>query len=381
MATVLVPGGAGFVGSSLALLWKRDHPDDRVIALDNLMRHGSELAPARLEAGGVEFVRGDVRHRADLEAVGNVNLVLDCAAEPSVHAGYAGATNHEKGRGVSPAELTDINLTGTLNCLEFARVCGARFVLLSTSRVYPIPALRNLPLEEGADRLFIPAGRSGPGWSEEGITTSFPLFAPDAPGAQSPRPPLSPRSLYGATKLAAEIMVREYAAAFGMTTIVNRCGVLAGPWQMGKVEQGFVALWATRFLYGGPLSYRGFGGTGKQVRDVLHVEDLYALIRLQLAEPDRHAGQVYNAGGGAGNSVSLRELTRLCASITGVPDGRREIGSVPETHPADIPWYVTDNAAVTAATGWTPARSVPEILEDTFDWLRENREMLRGILG
>jgi CDP-paratose 2-epimerase len=368
MAIILIPGGAGFAGSSLALLWKRDHPGDRVVALDNLMRRGSELAPPRLKGGGVEFVRGDVRNRADLEALGAADLVIDCAAEPSVRAGY----------GESPAELVDINLTGTLNCLEFARVRAARFVMLSTSRVYPIAALRELPLEEGADRLFIPAGKSGTGWSEEGVTTGFPLFMPDMPDAPGAREGArSPRSLYGATKLAAEVMVREYAAAFGMTALVNRCGVLAGPWQMGKVDQGFTALWAARFLFGGILGYHGFGGSGKQVRDILHIEDLYALIRTQLEDAARHSGKVYNAGGGAGNSVSLRELSRLCAELSG---NKKEIGSTPETHPTDVPWYVTDNAAVTAATGWTPTRSVPEILEDTFSWLRKNRAALEDIL-
>jgi CDP-paratose 2-epimerase len=158
---------------------------------------------------------------------------------------------------------------------------------------------------------------------------------------------------------------------------VNRCGVLAGPWQMGKVEQGFVALWASRFTYGGSLAYRGFGGTGKQVRDVLHVADLYDLLKVQLADPARHAGKVYNAGGGAGNSLSLLELTRFCMEMSG---NRIEFGSVPETHDTDIPWYVTDNAAVTAATGWSPARSIPDLLEDTFRWLRDNRAMLEPIL-
>jgi CDP-paratose 2-epimerase len=353
MNTVLIPGGAGFAGAHLALLWKRDNPGDRVVALDNLVRKGSELAPPRLAAGGVEFLRGDVRRPADLEAAGAADLVIDCAAEPSVQAGY----------GDSPAYVIDTNLTGTLNCLEFARTRGARFVLLSTSRVYPIAALRALPLEEGADRLFIPAGKGGAGWSGEGVSTEFGLE-----GA---------RSLYGSTKLASEVIVREYAEAFGMTTIVNRCGVLAGPWQMGKVDQGFMALWAARFLYGGTLAYRGFGGTGKQVRDVLHIGDLYALIRAQLADAARHSGKVYNAGGGAGNSVSLRELSRLCAEISG---NDVVLGSVPETHHADIPWYVTDNAAVTAATGWSPKKSVPQILDDTFRWLRDNEGSLRGIL-
>jgi CDP-paratose 2-epimerase len=153
--------------------------------------------------------------------------------------------------------------------------------------------------------------------------------------------------------------------------------VLAGPWQMGKVDQGFFALWAARHLYGGKLSYQGFGGKVLQVRDVLHPEDLHDLLKIQLADLPRHANTVYNVGGGAANSVSLRELTALCREAAG---GGPVIDASPETHPADIPWYVTDNTKVTAATGWTPKRSVADILGEVFAWLREDRALLEPLL-
>jgi len=261
-------------------------------------------------------------------------------------------------------ELIDLNLGGTLNCLQFAHARGAAFIFLSTSRVYPIADLRALPLEEWGTRLALPPGATGPGWSEAGLTTAFPLG-----GA---------RSLYGATKLASELFVLEYAAALGVTTVINRCGVLAGPWQMGKVDQGFLTLWTARHSYGGPWAYQGFGGRGLQVRDVLHVEDLYDLLSLQLADLGRHNGRTYNVGGGARNAVSLREATALCAAATG---RALEIGSVPETHPADIPWYVTDNEEVARATGWTPRRSVPDIVEEIAACLRDHRATLEPVLG
>jgi CDP-paratose 2-epimerase len=353
MATVLVTGGAGFVGSNLASAWKRDEPGDRVVSLDNLLRAGSELAPARLAAAGVAFVRGDVRRREDLEAVGPFDLLIDCAAEPSVQAGYDGDTR----------PLIDTNLTGTLNCLDLARARGARVVFLSSSRVYPIAALRALPLRENETRLDIPEETRGPGWSKQGISTEFPLNGH--------------RSLYGATKLASELFVQEYAAAYGLEAVVNRLGVIAGPWQMGKVDQGFVALWAAQYLYGGCLAYNGFGGLGKQVRDVLHVEDVYALIRTQLSDFKKHAGRVYNAGGGAANAVSLRELSALCETATGQT---LNFSAHAETHPADIPWYVTDNTEVTRETGWAPRKSVPEILADTVKWLTEHKAALAPLL-
>lgn len=353
MNRVIVAGGAGFVGSSLALSIKRDRPDSHVVALDNLKRRGSELALERLRDGGVEFAHGDIRCPEDLAATGPCDLFLDCSAEPSVHAGYGG----------SPAYLINTNLLGTVNGLEHARAHGAAFVLISTSRIYPIAPLRALPLAVSGDRLDIAGGATGPGWSKAGITEDFPLAGP--------------RSLYGATKLASEMLVEEYRAAYGLKTLVYRSGVLAGPWQMGKVDQGFMVLWASRHLYGGSLSYMGFGGHGHQVRDVLHVDDLYDILRLQLSDLERWDGSLFNVGGGAANSVSLRELSALCARAAGRP---LEIGGVAETRDADIPWYVTDCARVTAATGWRPTRPVERIVDDIARWLVDNRARLEPIL-
>ena len=133
---ILVTGGAGFVGSNLASFFKRDRPDATVVAFDNLRRRGSELALSRLRAAGVEFRHGDVRNAEDLAEAGDFDLMIECSAEPSVHAGY----------GASPAYVINTNLTGTINCLEAVRRCGAALVFLSTSRVYPIAGLRALPL-------------------------------------------------------------------------------------------------------------------------------------------------------------------------------------------------------------------------------------------
>ncbi len=351
---ILITGGAGFVGSSLALMLRRDKAELDICAFDNLKRRGSELALARLKAHDVRFVHGDIRSVDDLADAGAFDLLLECSAEPSVHAGYAG----------SPSYVLQTNLGGTINCLEAARRHRADVIFLSTSRVYPIAGLRALPLERRGLRLDIPAHASGPGWSAEGLTTEFPLKGH--------------RTMYGATKLASELLIEEYRAMYGLRTIVNRCGVISGPWQMGKVDQGFVVLWASRHVYGGPLSYTGFGGEGLQVRDVLHVADLYDLIRIQIADMDRQSGSVHNVGGGRGRSVSLAELTAMCRERT------REsisIGPQPRTNDADVPYYVTDNRAVTAATGWSPARSLDMVLDDVLTWLRQERSTVESVLG
>jgi CDP-paratose 2-epimerase len=351
---ILVTGGAGFVGSSLAVLFKRNRPKAEVVALDNLKRRGSELILTRLRDAGVTFVHGDVRMAYDLDNAGGFDVMLECSAEPSVQAGYDGA----------PHYLIDSNLTGAINCLEAARRHKAALVFLSSSRVYPMKSLREIPLEVSGDRFVVPPGARGVGWSDQGVAADFPLT-----GA---------RSLYGATKLAAELMIEEYRALYGMTAIVNRCGVLTGPWQMGKVDQGVFVLWAARHLFGGGLSYIGYGGVGRQVRDFLHVEDLYDLIEMQLDRPAVWSEGAHNVGGGAGLSLSLAELTGECRARAG---RAIDIASDPVDRPYDVPYYVTDNAEVTRRSGWAPKRRTADVLDDIFGWLRDRQDVLRPVLA
>lgn len=349
---ILITGGAGFVGANLALAFAE--AGATVTSVDNLHRLGSELAVSRLRAAGVSFVHGDIRNPEDFEPLPAADLLLECAAEPSVHAGYGDGARY----------VVNTNLLGTFNCLEYVRRHRAALVFLSTSRVYSIAALRALPLRRTGQRLVLPPGEAGIGWSERGIDEEFPTR-----GA---------RSLYGATKLASELLIEEYAAAHGLKAIVNRCGVLTGPWQMGKVDQGFFVLWAARHLYGGPLAYSGFGGSGHQVRDVLHIADLYDLVCREIGALDTHAGKVYNVGGGPEVSVSLAELSELCAARAG---RQIELGSDPVTRAADIPFFVTDTTRVKEATGWSPTRSVTTILDEVFEWLESHRAALEPIFA
>jgi CDP-paratose 2-epimerase len=145
---------------------------------------------------------------------------------------------------------------------------------------------------------------------------------------------------------------------------------------MGKTDQGVVALWAARHFFGGSLSYIGYGGTGKQVRDLLHVDDLYRLINLEIANLGQHNGAVYNVGGGTQRSVSLCELTRLCEELFG---RQIEIGCVPDERPADIPCFVSDTAKVRQATGWEPVKTVADILADIRGWLVEHQAVLEPV--
>lgn len=355
MKKIVITGGAGFVGSNLAIQFKKNYANCEVIAFDNLKREGSSLNVERLRSQGVQFVHGDVRSQADLQALPAVDLLIEASAEPSVHAGYGAAPNY----------CLETNLMGALNCVEFLRQRGGALVFISSSRVYPIQTLRSLPFEEYATRFDLPANQSGMGWSIEGINEQFPLFVNQ-----------DSRSLYGASKLSAELVLLEYAKMYKIPTLINRCGVLTGPWQMGKVDQGFVALWVARHYFKDKLNYIGFNGSGKQLRDILHVDDLFALLNTQLTHLEKHQGHVYNVGGGHDLSVSLLELTNFCQAITG---NTIAITPLSETREADIPYYVTDNTLITQKTDWKPSYTLEKVLQDIFNWINENPTMLKRI--
>lgn len=350
---ILVTGGAGFIGANLAVALATRHPGYEVIALDNLYRRGSELNLARLKAAGVSFAHGDVRQLEDLLAVGEVDALVECSAEPSVMAGVGG----------SPSVLVQTNLIGAYHCLELARRRGAQVVFLSTSRVYPVAAQLRIALEETETRFEIAAEQALAGVSPAGISEEFSLE-----GA---------RTLYGATKLAAEHLICEYAATYGVQAVVDRCGVVAGPWQMGKVDQGVFTYWMLAHVLDRPLRYIGFGGSGKQVRDLMHVDDLVDLVEEQIGDPGGWAGRTVNVGGGREVSLSLLETTALCAEISG---RAIEVEHASEERPGDVPVYLSDCARLATVTTWRPRRGARQVLVDIFDWIVENEPVVRQAL-
>ena len=352
MTRVLITGGCGFIGSNLAVAFRKR--GDRVVALDNLSRKGSEILRNRILQAGAEFVRGDIRNPADLEQVaGPVDLMIECSAEPSVLVGVDG----------NDAEfMVQNNLVGSLHCFEFARKRKAAVVFLSTSRVYPYDVLNRQAYREEATR-FVPA-ETGPGFGPEGVGLDFPMD-----GA---------RSLYGATKLASEIMLQEYSRQYDLPAVITRCGVVAGPWQLGKQDQGVFTYWLVSHMLKRPLAYIGFGGAGKQVRDLLHIDDLVDLVLRQADRIGEFRGDVFPAGGSAFSSLSLREATDLCRRLTGhaVP-----VSAHPENRPADVIWFATDNRRTTERLGWKPTRNAETVLRDIRDWLAAHPDLLASLFG
>ena len=352
---VLITGGAGFVGSSLAVAFREKHAQAEIYTFDNLRRRGSELNLERFQRRNIQFVHGDVRQPEDIAALPGVfDVVIDASAEPSVLAGLDG----------SPAYVLDTNLGGTINCLELARKRGGAFIFLSTSRVYSIAPLRALTFQETPTRFTLNANQTSPGVGERGIAEEFPVHLP--------------RSLYGATKLASEMLVQEYVASYALRAVIDRCGVIAGPGQFGKVDQGVFTLWVAHHAFGKPLKYTGFGGTGKQVRDLLHPEDLFRAIELQLNALDRISGETFNLGGGQEGSTSLLELTALCQQAAGraVP-----MASDPSSASVDIPFYVSDSSKAKRTFQWQPQRGVPDIVQDIYTWIDRERARLAPLFS
>jgi CDP-paratose 2-epimerase len=344
---ILITGGAGFVGSNAAIFVRRAFPYADVVCMDNRYRRGSELNLARLHENGIAFHWGDIRDCSTFPS-GPFDFLIECSAEPSVLAGREG----------SPDYLFQTNVAGAYQCLEKARQWESRLLFLSTSRVYPIERLESHPWREEQTR-FAWENAGAPGVSSHGVGESV-----DLGGA---------RSLYGFTKLAAEQLIEEYRAAYGLKAVVNRCGVIAGPWQFGKVDQGVASLWVLAHHFHRPLNYIGYGGTGKQVRDILHVDDLCELITEQLRDFNRWEGWVGNVSGGMDNSASLCELTALCREITGqsIP-----IGSVPANRPNDLRIFVADCTRLFQRTPWRPRRDVREVIRDLYAWVEKNSDVL-----
>jgi CDP-paratose 2-epimerase len=353
LTRLLITGGAGFVGSNLAVSLASRHPDWEVVALDNLYRRGSALNLPRLEEAGIEFVEGDVREPGDLARLPGISALIECSAEPSVMSGTDGDTSY----------LVHTNLTGAYNCLELARRDSAFVVFLSTSRVYPVAPQLALDLVEAPTRFELAEEQPVRGVSVAGISEQFPLE-----GA---------RTLYGATKLAAELLIEEYREGQGVPAVIDRCGVIAGPWQMGKVDQGVFTHWMLAHEFERPLTYIGFGGEGKQVRDLLHVEDLVDLVERQLLDPEGWDGRTVNVGGGRECSLSLQETTTICRELTG---NEIPIEPVAETRTGDVPIYISDCARLFGLDDWRPQRDARQVLADIHEWVAADPDRIAAAL-
>lgn len=431
---LLITGGCGFVGSRIAKWFlanepltsgplfsgpvRGSHPDRRAPAssgdgssgsltpglkiqglknpglkitlVDNLMRPGSQTNRAPLECLGAEVILGDLRQRDFVESLPACDWVIDCAANPSVLAGLGSAAldapaNIPSQANQSPSQnLVDHNLGGTIHLLEYCKRHRAGMVLVSSSRVYSIRELSGIPhqiknsvLQFDWDR--IESEDLIPGLSRQGIDERFSI-----------EPPLS---LYGATKLASEWLAKEYSNAFDFPLWINRCGILAGSGQFGKADQGIITYWMHRFLYRHPLRMLGFQGSGAQVRDCLHPDDLARLVQLQIGESQglqtqqsaqnqpslRSKPITVNVSGGIESAFSLQELHEWCARRWGSErfGAVSELQRIDQPRPYDAPWIVLDSNKARQTWNWEPLRDRLSIWEEIAEHAEENPNWLQ----
>jgi CDP-paratose 2-epimerase len=348
---ILISGICGFVGSTLARALVERGAGHTVTGCDNFIRPGSEANREALRRLGVKLFHGDLRAASDLETLPPADWVIDAAANPSVLAGVDGRT--------SSRQLVEHNLGGTVNLLEYCKAHRAGFILLSTSRVYGITPLTQLPLVV-RDGAFTPAPDARvPGFGPAGITEEFSTTAP--------------LSLYGATKLASEALALEYGEAFGLPVFINRCGVLAGAGQFGRADQGIFSYWIHSWRRRRPLRFLGFDGQGHQTRDCLHPRDLIPALERQFTAPTLPAAdRIANFSGGTPSACSLRQLSDWCRARL----GDHTVTADPTPRPFDLPWLVLDAAKARRLWQWEPATSRADICAEIAahaeahpDWL------------
>jgi len=336
---VFITGICGFVGSSIAAWLRQRDTCITISGMDNFIRPGSETNRLYLRKLGITIHHGDIRNQSDFENLEAIDWVIDAAANPSVLAGVNGAT--------SSRQVLEHNLIGTINILEFCKRTKAGFILLSTSRVYSIPALAVIPLQVKNNAFALDDTQPLPkGISSNGIQTSF-----------STEPPIS---LYGSTKLVSEVLALEYASTFSLPVWINRCGVLTGAGQFGTAEQGIFSYWIHAYASQRLLRYIGFEGSGHQVRDALHPNDLADLIHRQINYDSEQKCRVLNVGGGLANTMSLHQLTNWCQDRF----SKHNIAKDTTPRPYDVPWIVMDNSIAITQFRWRPQSSLLSVLEE-----------------
>jgi CDP-paratose 2-epimerase len=348
---VIVTGGCGFVGFNLATHLVRSGHE--VTVFDNLVRRGSEMNIPKLRELGINFVHGDIRNPEDFQDLpANAECLVECSAQPSVVSGFE-----------NPMYDFKTNVLGAMNCLEFCRRHAIGMIFMSSSRVYPARRINDLPNVEEKTRWdwkrnvsedFLPEGFH----PERGIGPTFGLDGPT-------------KTIYGASKAAADFFCQEYSEAFGLPMIVNRCGVISGEGQFGVADQGWLSFWAISCFLDRRITY--FGYKGKQVRDILFIPDLCNLLEIQMNRLTEFSGRVWNVGGGRSNSLSLVEATdrfeRLLNKkmITSYSDQVRK---------GDMIIYITDNTEAFRDFNWAPEITIDQGLERIVAWISDHRDSL-----
>ncbi|MCE7917136.1 MAG: NAD-dependent epimerase/dehydratase family protein, partial [Nitrosomonas sp. PRO5] len=337
--SILITGGAGFIGSNLANYFLSQ--GEEVIIFDNLSRPGVELNLKWLQAthgdNRLTYVPGDIRSAEDLkEPVARANTIYHLAGQVAV---TTSVTN--------PVHDFEVNALGTLNVLEAARLSGHKPTLIFTSTNKVYGGMENIAIAESENRYSYR----------------------DFPNGIDENHPLDFHSPYGCSKGAADQYVRGYRRIYDLPTVVFRMSCIYGPRQFGTEDQGWVAYFVIASLMGWPVTIYG---DGKQIRDILYIDDLVRAFDLARQHISVTAGQVYNIGGGASNTIAIWSefgplLNRLSNKVMLVDHK--------DWRPGDQKVYVSDHSKATRAFGWRPEVSSHEGIERLMDWVKSNLDL------
>jgi CDP-paratose 2-epimerase len=341
MTKILITGGLGFVGSNLA---DRSLSEGNEVAVfDNMSRKGTEnnLKWLQQRHPGVTFIKGDVRRIEEIkDASKDADVIYHTAGQVAV-------TTSVK----SPKEDFDINAMGALNALEAARLSGKNpvFIFTSTNKVYG--QMENLGVKEDGKRY---------------------TFS-NLPSGVSESTPLDFHSPYGCSKGSADQYVRDYSRIYGLNSVVFRMSCIYGTRQFGNEDQGWVAHFIISSILGKPVTIYG---DGKQIRDVLYIDDLVSAFALATKNINKSKGNVYNIGGGPKNTLSLLELIDILKKLNGkayeYPFG--------EWRPGDQKVFFCDISKAKEDFGWEPKISPDEGVAKLHKWVLDNRDLFEKFM-
>jgi CDP-paratose 2-epimerase len=340
MKKILITGGAGFIGVNAAKRFLKD--GHQITVFDNLWRRGTDINVKYLQETFKDtctLIRGDVR--TDIKELNKLaethDVILHLAAQVAVTTSC-----------IDPRTDFECNALGTFNVLEAARQSKNRPAVLyaSTNKVYG--GLEHLPAVETGNRVAFKDGRKG----------------------VDELCPLDFHSPYGCSKGAADQYVRDYARLYGMKTVVFRQSCIYGPHQLGVEDQGWVAWFLIAAMFKRAVTVYG---TGKQVRDLLYVDDLVDLYARAIANIDSVSGEIFNVGGGHSNSLSLLEFLEIIDKDLHMPMEY----SFSDWRPGDQPIFVSDNSKAKKMLGWEPAMDVRKGIGNLQSWLTANKDMLK----
>jgi len=336
---LLITGGAGFIGSNLAKYFLEK--GYKVTIFDNFVRFGTDENAIWLKKNYPEIiiVKGDIRNNRDvIKAVKKQDIIFHMAAQVAVTTSV-----------IDPRTDFEINALGTINLLESIRQTGRKPILIfaSTNKVYG--EMEDVAIVEKKTRYIYR----------------------DLPFGISEQRNLDFHSPYGCSKGSGDQYVRDYARIFGLPTVVFRQSCIYGPRQFGIEDQGWVAWFIIAATMIQPITIYG---DGKQIRDILFIDDLVRLFETALKKIDTSAGKIYNVGGGVKNSLSIwYEFGPLLEKLF----GRKIHVSYSSWRPGDQKVYISDIRLVERDLGWKPEIGVNEGIRKLFYWVKKNKSLFK----